>query len=214
MGERLLRRRPQGRHDRPPRRHAQGHHHPDPTGTQYLGTPDPSRAIAFEGFNVATTRILGGYERFFFGSQIALTGLVGVVVRGGGPTPVGREAHAFMPLHVELDVAFWPWRPTERAGQVRPFVVVGGGLAQIDSSFALTIHEDPGAPPAASQLDNPSQQELEVYAKRGTGFIDTGLGGEVRISGPLTARARALGLWTFPRGGTHLAFDLGIGVDL
>ncbi len=183
------------------------------TGTQYLGTPDPSRAIAVEGFQVATTRILGGYERFF-GSRVALTGLAGVVVRGGGPTPVGRDAHAFLPIHLELDVGFWPWRPTVRTGEVRPFVFAGGGLAQIDSSFVLTVHEDPDAPPAASQLDNPDQQELEVYAKRGTGFVDAGLGGEVRISGPLTARARALGLWSFPRTGTHLAFDLGIGVDL
>jgi hypothetical protein len=183
------------------------------TGSQYLGTPDPSRGLAFEGFNAATTRLLAGCERFF-GEQVALTGLFGVVLQGGGPTPVGSEAHAFLPIHVELDAAYWPWGAPDRAGQVRPFAVLGGGLAQIDSGFTLTVHEDPSAPPAASQLDNPSQQELEVYSKRGTGFVDAGLGVEARITGALAARARVLGLWSFPAPGTNLAFDLGFGVDL
>lgn len=183
------------------------------SSTQYLGTPDPRRAIAVEGFHPATMRFLGGYERFF-GEQVALTGIVGVVLHGGGPEPVGRDAQPFLPLHLELDTAFWPWGATSDRAHIRPFAVAGGGLAQIDARFQLTVHEDPDAVPAASQLDNPPQQDLDVYAKRGTGFVDFGLGLEGRISGPLTARGRMLGLWSFPRPGANLAFDLGIGVDL
>ena len=182
-------------------------------GTQYLGTPRTIDPTSFQGFTPATTRLIGGYERFF-GDVVSLSGLLGVVVQGGGPTPVGRDAHAFLPLHLEIDAAAWPAGAPAVSGQVRPFLFLGAGVGEIDSSVTVTVTEDRSARPPPSQLDNPAKQTLQAYSKYGTGFIAAGLGLEARVAGPVGIRGRLLGDFSFPGQGGALGFDVGLGVDL
>lgn len=91
---------------------------------------------------------------------------------------------------------------------------MGAGLGEIDSHVPITIREDRRASPSPQQLDNPSEQQVDVYSRYGTGFVDLGLGLEGRLAGPVTLRGRVLGDYAFRAPGGALGLDVGLGVDL
>ncbi len=92
---------------------------------------------------------------------------------GGGPTADGGRA--FIPAYAEVRISAWL---SERsfAPDVSPFMFFGGGLGQVDTKYRVDIAEDRSAPPPASQLDNPSSQQLDVWKKTGPWFVAAGVG--------------------------------------
>ena len=181
--------------------------------TQYLGTPNPADAARVRGLSVATTRVLVGYQQFVT-RALSLAGWAGVAVRGGGPKPLGEDAHAFLPLHLEAQLSVWPWGPPLQVGRPRPFALVGGGLAQVDAQAKIRVREDRSAPAAPSQLDNPDEQTLTAYRKAGTGFASAGLGVACALSRHWVLRAALTGLVSFPAPGIGAGLEAGIAFDL
>jgi hypothetical protein len=181
--------------------------------TQYLGTPKSGDAASVRGVAVATTRVLVGYQQFVT-QHVAVAGLVGVAVRGGGPKPVGTAGHAFLPLHLEAQASVWPWGPPRRAGVARFFALVGGGIGQIDARANVRVREDRTAIAPPSQLDNPEEQTLSAYRKAGTGFADAGVGMACALSRHWVLRAALEGLVSFPAPGLGAALEAGVAFDL
>lgn len=182
-------------------------------GTQYLGTPRPEDAATVSGGAIATTRVLATYQHFL-GTHWAAAATAGVVLRGGGPRSVGRDARSFFPFHLEGQLSWWPSGAPARGGGPSGFALVGGGIAQIDSKFSLAVREDPSAPPPPSQLDNPERQTLDVYRKTGTGFAAIGGGIAASTSRSLIWRLAVEAMASFPAFGVGAALEAGVGFDL
>ncbi|MBX3211315.1 MAG: hypothetical protein KF850_04720 [Labilithrix sp.] len=182
-------------------------------GTQYLGTPRPEDAARVSGASIATTRVLATYQHFL-GAHWAAAATAGVVLRGGGPRSVGRDAQPFLPFHLEGQVSWWPTGAPARGEGPAAFVLLGGGLAQVDSKLSLTVREDPTAAPPPSQLDNPERQTLDVYKKTGTGFAAVGGGVAAATSRSLIWRFALEATAAFPAFGLGAALEAGVGFDL
>lgn len=180
-------------------------------GTQYVGTPRAEDAAKVRGVSVATTRILAGYQHFL-GTHWAVSALAGVVLRGGGPRPLGGDA--FFPFHFEGQLSLWPSGPPARGGGLAGFFLVGGGLAQTDSKLSINVREDPSASLPPSQIDNPARQTLDVYKKSGTGFVGFGGGLAVSTSPTLIWRLAVEGIASFPAPGIGAGLEAGVGFDL
>jgi hypothetical protein len=180
-------------------------------GTPYIGTPRAEDSAKARGIAVATTRILASYQHFL-GTHWALAVLAGVVLRGGGPRPAGGSA--FFPFHLEGQLSWWPAGPPARGGGLAPFLLLGGGLAQVDSKLSLDVREDPNAPLPPSQIDNPAHQTLDVYEKSGTGFGGFGGGIAVATSPTLLWRLALEGVASFPAPGIGAGLEAGVGFDL
>lgn len=182
--------------------------------TQYLGTPRPEdRANVGPGFLLATTRLTASYSHFVL-RTLAVEGVFGWVVRGGGPRSVGEVARDFLPLHLEARAAYFPWGPPTRNSGLAPFIAASVGVAQTDGHFRVGVREDTGAPRPASQLDNPDAQTLDVYVRRGTGFAGAGLGLVAALGHDVLLRAAATATGSFPAGGFGTSIELGVGYDL
>src|SRR5262249_21733138 len=132
------------------------------------------------GPGLATTRILVGYDRVLFGN-FTLGLKVGFAFRGGPTTP-GMGSHAFFPVHGEARAAFWfGHAPFERAG-VRPYIVLDGGIAQVDAKVGVVAYDTQADYLADKRL------KLDAWKKSGTGFIGGGAGLMIAIAprtGPL-----------------------------
>ncbi len=177
-------------------------------GAQYLGTPDPKVPARVRGMGLATTRALLSFQHFVL-PQLAVGGAVGFAF-GGGPKSVGSNAHAFLPLHVEATLAWWPWRAPERAGSVRPFARVGGGIGQVDTRSALRIREDRTATPSPMQLDNPNEQTLAVWEKAGVGQAHGGVGAALALHRAWLLTFAALARVSFPAPGAGVSAEVGL----
>ena len=182
-------------------------------GTQYLGTPRSEDAASASGLSVATTRLLATYQHSV-GTHWSVGAVVGLVLRGGGPRPVGRDAREFFPFHLEGQLSWWPSGAPARGEGPSPFLLLGGGLAQIDSRFSLAVREDPRAPLPPSQLDNPERQTLDVYKKSGTGFVGLGGGIAASTSSSLLWRLALEAMGSFPAFGIGAGLEAGVGFDL
>lgn len=115
----------------------------------YQGQPSPVGAgVIHAGFALATMRLLASYERLF--GSIGLEGRVGFAFNGG-KTPQGGSA--FLPVHAEARGKFWILGASafEKPG-LRPWVHLGGGLAQVDVTVKnVQIADCPTATPEQLQ---------------------------------------------------------------
>lgn len=179
------------------------------SGTQYHGTPLPDSSNDIQAFpQLATTRLFGGYDRIF-GSHITLGIRLGWVLRGGGPRPDGAEGPIFLPFHGEARAGYtFGTNPFQRDG-LRFSLFIGGGIAQVDTEYQVTITEDPQKPPPASQLDNPQTQVLSVYRKSGTGFLDIGAVMNYSFSKRFGVSLGAKVMRMFPSNGTIVSLEMG-----
>ena len=150
---------------------------------------------------VATRRILVSFDRAV-GRNITL-GLRAGFALSGGP-PAGKNATsagtAFLPLHAEARLAYWFGQsPFNRKG-LRPYVHVGGGVAQVDAKVKVPISDctpladdgqsnntphylcangkpgDPTSPLGSYDPAKLNQIQLDAWKKLGQEFI-TGGGG-------------------------------------
>jgi hypothetical protein len=142
------------------------------------------------GFATGTIRLLASYERILVGN-LGAEGKLGFAFNGGPKTPQGQ---AFLPVHVEVRGKYWFGRSVFSKKGIRPYVHLGGGLAQVDVKLPTTVVDcikitDPaqrqlcqqGSPATPTQPAVPSgtggaQKTLDAYRKLGQGFVTIGGG--------------------------------------
>lgn len=134
--------------------------------TYYSGIPyDRSGDEVGGGLRLATTRILVGYDRaigsFTVGARLG-------VAFGGGPR--ADQGRSFLPLHAEARVAYWFGHdPFGRSGP-KPYLVLSGGVAQVDAKVSVVAYETEQA-----YLDD-KRTTFDAWRKSGTGFVGGGVG--------------------------------------
>lgn len=119
------------------------------------------------GFAVSTTRVMLSYDRTL-GTHITLGARAGWAFGGG---PKVTDGKAFFPAHVEARIAYWFGKNPFSSTSIRPYVTLGGGLAQFDSKVKVQVYEH--NPENARQID---QYELVAWKKAGTSFVQGGFG--------------------------------------
>jgi hypothetical protein len=136
------------------------------TGQQYPNTPQATHAGSLNGgLALGTIRVLASYERLLT-PNIGAEGIVGFAFNGG---PKARNSPSFLPLHLEARAKYWFGKNIFTKQGLRPFVDLGGGLAQVDAKLTVSVYDPtPGVVNRAPQLD--------AYRKLGQGFITAGGG--------------------------------------
>jgi hypothetical protein len=103
----------------------------------------------------ATTRLLVSYDHRLW------QGLHGGVrvgyAFGGGPDT--RDGVEFFPVHLEGRLSYW-----FGSGSVRPYLQLGGGVAQVDARTELQNMQDCTRVPQDPNLPNPEQPFLDCIA--------------------------------------------------
>ena len=168
-----------------------------PAGTHYHGVPvAENHGNTIEGgLAMGTMRVIAAYERVL-GDNFTLGGHVGFAF-GGAPASDGGRS--FLPLHLEGRGAYWLGATPFRRSGFRAFMLVAGGMAQVDSKVTVTVSEDERACDSNSggcvregddfrytfQLKpngakynqvHPRKQQLDVWRKSGQGFAGGGFG--------------------------------------
>jgi hypothetical protein len=136
------------------------------SGTYYSTLPYSGSGDQVKGGLVAaTTRLLAGYDRAI--SSFTIGARLGVAFRGGPTTPGLRP---FLPVHAELRAAYWFLSdPFARLGP-RPYVVLDGGVAQVDGAVSVVVYDD------AHAYTVDKRTQLDAWRKTGLGFIGGGAG--------------------------------------
>jgi hypothetical protein len=151
------------------------------------------------GLAIATSRLMLGYDRVF-GKNISVGARVGFAFGGGPQAPDGAS---FVPVHVELRGVYWFGAdPFSHAG-LRPYVTVGGGLAQVDASVQVAVYT------TEQDFINDKRQMLDAWRKSGLVFIAAGGGAMYAIkpnTGPF-AELRVIQL--FGSSGTAVGATVG-----
>jgi hypothetical protein len=156
------------------------------------------------GFRPATTRLLIGYDRVIF-PNISVGVRLGYAI-GGGPAEPGGAS--FVPFHAEVRGTYW-FAPLE-IGKFRPFAMLGGGVAQVDSSVSTEVvdQSNQGEIPVDEQ-GQPRASRVTVWKKTGTTFASLGAGGMYPLSdhGGITAELK--GVFLFPSSGMSVSLQAG-----
>jgi hypothetical protein len=148
---------------------------------------------------------------------------------GGGPPSV--DGTAFLPVHAEARGSyFFGSNPLARKG-FRPYVFVGGGLAQVDAKSAVVVQEcegirngDVAARDACvagdrqfliqSEIDALPQVQIDAYEKLGQGFAAVGGGAQLPLSGSLLLQGNVGVMVMLPTFGIVVEPSLGLALAL
>ena len=177
--------------------------------------PYPGAGIA-TGTVVATRRILVSFDRAFT-PNITL-GLRAGFAFSGGP-PAGKDASSagtkFLPFHGELRLAYWFGKGALGKKGIRPYVHVGGGMAQVDGKVKVTVIDCEGDTAcqngnAASAMTHP-RRDLDAWRKMGQGFITAGGGVAYAFKENIQAQLNLNLMFMVPTSGVVLQPSLGIG---
>jgi hypothetical protein len=144
--------------------------------TPYTGRPQPGHGGTLNsGLVPGTVRILASYERLFT-PNIGAEARAGFAFNGG---PQGKTGPAFLPLHLEIRGKYWFGRDLFTKMGLRPYVALGGGIAQVDAHLAVNIFD----PNICRALPDPTKcstavqtPQLDAYRKLGQAFISGGGG--------------------------------------
>jgi len=185
----------------------------------------------------ATTRLLLSFDRALT-ENLLLGARIGYAF-GGGP-PSGRdvvyegrriasvvsEGLAFFPFHLEVRASYWfGSTPLAKPG-LRPYVHLGGGLAQVDAKIGVTVKDcglvevptDPEyarlyAACADGSLDPNDQHlreaKLDAWKKLGQGFVTIGGGAVYAFTSDLGLQLNLNLMYTLPGSGVVLEPSLG-----
>lgn len=187
---------------------------------QYPFDPQPGKANKISGglaFGTIRALIDGNY---FVTPNISVGGRLGYAFNGG-PQPEG--GNAFLPFHAEGRLSYWIGDSTKLG--LRPFVHVGGGLAQVDAKLKVTILDcntvNGGALPGDGAYDAcaagtpqpgaaPRQNQLDAYKKLGQGFGALGGGAVYALSDSLGLLLDVNIMFMLPSSGQVVEPSLGI----
>jgi hypothetical protein len=168
-------------------------------GIPYVGSGD----VVQGGLAAATSRVLLGYDRAL--GNFTLGARLGVAFRGGPQTP---GFNPFLPVHAEGRAAYWFGHdPFARTG-LRPYLVVAGGVAQVDASVQVKLYKT-ADDYAANNVDH-----YDAWRKTGLGFVGggAGLGLGVAPRHVIFVEAKFVELLGLP--GSSLNFQLGYALGL
>ena len=143
----------------------------------------------------ATTRLLASYE-FAISPNLTLGARAGWAFGGGPDTQNGKS---FMPFHGELRASYYLLTLDQK---VRPYVHIGGGLAQVDTR----IRSVPVRPATAPNQD----VALDVWKKAGQSFGTVGGGLVVAFSDSLAAKVNLNLMALFPSSGLSIEPSVGV----
>lgn len=145
-------------------------------GSQFLDYTTPTGGGEVNGGLIpGTFRLMLSYER-------ALTENIGAEARfgfafRGGPKPNGGSA--FLPIHAEVRGKYWfGSNPYGRVG-FRPYVFLGGGLAQVDAKLTIAVEtcvDNAGNPIQCTPTSKTNGLQLDAYKKLGLMFVAGGGG--------------------------------------
>jgi len=126
-----------------------------------------------------TMRLMASYDRALL-DNVSAGVRVGYAF-GGGPQPA--SATAFLPLHFEVRGTYWfGANPFAKEG-LRPYVHVGGGVAQVDAKVPVQVR-------AVNPNDGNSYiLNVDAWQKLGTGFVTAGGGLAFALSPTLALQA-------------------------
>lgn len=156
------------------------------------------------GFRPATTRLLIGYDRVVY-PHISVGVRLGYAF-GGGPAEPGGSG--FVPFHAELRGTYW-FAPTQLAN-IRPFAMLGGGLAQVDSSVSTeVVDQGPQGQIPVDENGQPQASRVTVWKKTGTTFAELGGGAMYPLSEDSGISAELKGLILFPSSGVSVSLQAG-----
>lgn len=152
---------------------------PGELGDAYPGTGIDTGAAG------GTVRALFSYDRALL-ERLAVGGRLGYAFGGG---PETRAGHGFLPLHVEARLSYW--LRGLKADGLRPYLHLGGGVAQVDLRKGdLTVRDCSEEGPRQAFLDCVEAQNayaagsdpalptrtVDAYRKLGNAFITAGGG--------------------------------------
>ena len=150
----------------------------DVNDTLYTGTPTRDNGNNINaGIALSTLRIMLGYDRVII-DNLTLGARVGFAFNGGAGDA------KFLPVHVEGRIGYWPGKRPFAGSIVRPYLMLSGGLAQIDTKVNVEVLEDGNACGADNPKNSTSPctrkspdgvlekrvQTLSVYKQAGLGF--------------------------------------------
>jgi hypothetical protein len=121
------------------------------------------------GFAVSTTRVMLSYDRTL-GSHIGLGARVGYAFGGGPAVPDGK---AFFPAHLEARLSYWFGKNPFSSTSIRPYVVLGGGVAQYDSKVNVQVYE---FNTEVGRTNEVVPYNVVAWKRAGTSFVQGGFG--------------------------------------
>jgi hypothetical protein len=204
-------------------------------GDPYRGLPNENFAGNIDGgFQTATARLLLSYERAL-ASIISVEARLGFAFNGGPESPraLGGDSSKFLPFHAEgrVKVYFTKVYREDGSGLKGPsgFVMLGGGLAQVDPHVQVPVAEcrantagtstSPDAPIVISrgeqtciQSSNRALQikDVDVYQRLGQGFVSAGVGFRYGIGRHVAAIANLNAQLLVPSTGFTLSPSVGV----
>lgn len=152
----------------------------------------------------ATTRILLSYDRAF--TPNITVGIRGGIAFGGAPSE-------FFPYHAELRGTFWVVSLAKQS--LRPYVSVGGGMAQVDAGvegiYVLRATGEGDDPNAQGQYDQTNGQTTSytAYKRMGQGFAALALGAVMPIGSMYGLQVNLNGMYMLPSSGLVIEPSLG-----
>jgi len=197
------------------------------TSKAYAGPAYPGTGIA-KGLAVATQRVLLSYDRAF--SPNFTAGLRVGYAFGGGPPAVNKfdedtnepvSKTNFLPFHLEARLAYWFGQGALAKKGVRPYLFVGGGMAQVDSKVQVTVYDCSGT---TAMPSNPACQpngtldpanpllarKVDAWKKLGQGFAEVGGGMVYAIQPQLGIQANLNLMYMLGSSGPVLEPSLGL----
>jgi hypothetical protein len=184
------------------------------TETQYIGNPFPGAGIK-TGTVIATRRLLLSYDRTV--SRNLTLGVRLGFAFGGGPA---ANDQSFLPFHGELRGTYWFGKGVFAKKGFRPYLHLGGGLAQVDGRVKVTIADceqivdnntynqcikgDPGV------KDQTTGVPMDVWKKMGQGFITAGGGTVYAFTDRLGAQLNLNFMFMLPSAGFVIQPSIGM----
>lgn len=193
-------------------------YYPNSTDVPYDPNHFGTKAVGKIGTGTvaATTRFLLNID-YAFTANITAGLRLGYAIRGGPPagrqvtyTPsdtvatVVQEGKAFLPFHIEARAAYWFGRNALARRGFRPYVHVGGGMAQVDAKVVVNTHEErtDGGPSGDFSAD--------AWKKLGQGFITLGGGAGWAFTPKTVAQLNLNAMYMLGASGIVLQPSLGL----
>jgi len=151
------------------------------------------------GLALATTRVLLGFDQLI-GRNFQIGVRAGFAFRGG---PVLRGGEKFLPAHAELRLAYYFGSDPFLDSGVRPYLAVGGGIAEVRSRLEIDYYPD------AAAYNQARKATLDAWRTSGRGFVAPSFGTQFAF-----ARGSALNLelrWMFMLGASGHAPAVSLG---
>jgi hypothetical protein len=208
------------------------------TDQPYNGDPYPGAGIA-TGTALATQRILLSFDRAITPN---ITGGVRIGYafgggppagkgpddqgRGGGPNdsagnPTPVAGTKFLPFHLEVRAAYWFGRGVLGKKGLRPYVAVGGGLAQVDAKVKVSVADCKVALSTddynncilgnkAFDTSKTQPYDLDAWRKMGQGFITLGGGAMYAFNPRFGAQLNLNLMYMLPTSGPVIQPSIGV----